>query len=153
MLFRSRQFGSEQDLQFVQFGKDLSIAYSGDPGDKSRTHTGLTMGYGRTTTDFGDRRRGDAGMGYDTGKMKGQMATLGAYHTRYADNGSYLDLVGQLHAVHNKYTDKYGGEGTQKGAGFGLSAEVGRPWQIGESQWLVEPQAQLSYQATRYKGF
>lgn len=148
-----RQFGSEQDLQFVQFGKDLSIAYSGDPGDKSRTHTGLSMGYGRTTTDFGDRRRGDAGMGYDTGKMKGQMATLGAYHTRYADNGSYLDLVGQLHAVHNKYTDKYGGEGTQRGAGFGLSAEVGRPWQIGESQWLIEPQAQLSYQATRYRGF
>ena len=148
-----RQFGAEQDLQFLQFGKDLSIAYSGDPGDKSRTHTGLSMGYGRTTTDFGDRRRGDAGMGYDTGKMKGQMATLGAYHTRYADNGSYLDLVGQLHAVHNKYTDKYGGEGTQKGAGFGLSAEVGRPWQIGESQWLIEPQAQLSYQATRYKGF
>lgn len=148
-----RQFGSEQNLQFVQFGKDLSIAHSGDPGDKSRTHTGLSMGYGRTTTDFNDRRRGDAGMGYDTGKMKGQMATLGAYHTRYADNGSYLDLVGQLHAVHNKYTDKYGGEGTQKGAGFGLSAEVGRPWQIGESQWLIEPQAQLSYQATRYRGF
>ena len=148
-----RQFGAEQDMQFVQFGKDLSIAYSGDPADKSRTHTGLSMGYGRSTTDFGDRRRGDAGMGYDTGKMKGQMATLGAYHTRYADNGSYLDLVGQLHAVHNKYTDKYGGEGAQKGAGFGLSAEVGRPWQIGESQWLIEPQAQLSYQATRYKGF
>lgn len=148
-----RQFGSEQDLQFVQFGKDLSIAYSGDPGDKSRSHTGLSIGYGRTTTDFGDRRRGDAGMGYDTGKMKGQMATLGAYHTRYADNGSYLDLVGQLHAVHNKYTDKYGGEGTRKGAGLVLSAEVGRPWQIGESQWLIEPQAQLSYQATRYKGF
>ena len=148
-----RQFGAEQDLQFVQFGKDLSIAYSGDPGDKSRTHTGLSIGYGRSTTDFGDRRRGDAGMGDDTGKMKGQMATLGAYHTRYADNGSYLDLVGQLHAVHNKYTDKYGGEGTQKGAGLGLSAEVGGPWQIGESQWLVEPQAQLSYQATRYRGF
>ncbi|MGJ7489825.1 autotransporter outer membrane beta-barrel domain-containing protein [Variovorax sp. ZT4R33] len=148
-----RQFGAEQNLQFVQFGKDLSIAYSGDPGDKSRTHTGLSMGYGRTTTDFGDRRRGDAGMGYDTGKMKGQMATLGAYHTRYADNGSYLDLVGQLHAVHNKYTDKYGGEGTQKGAGLGLSVEVGRPWQIGDSQWLIEPQAQLSYQATRYRGF
>jgi outer membrane autotransporter protein len=148
-----RQFGSEQDMQFVQFGKDLSIAYSGDPGDKSRTHTGLSMGYGRTTTEFGDRRREAAGMGDDTGKMKGQMATLGAYHTRYADNGSYLDLVGQLHAVHNKYTDTYGGEGTQKGAGFGLSAEVGRPWQIGDSQWLIEPQAQLSYQATRYKGF
>jgi outer membrane autotransporter protein len=148
-----RQFGSEQDMQYVQFGKDLSIAYSGDPGDKSRTHTGLSMGYGRTTTEFGDRRRDAAGMGDDTGKMKGQMATLGAYHTRYADNGSYLDLVGQLHAVHNKYTDTYGGEGTQKGAGFGLSAEVGRPWQIGDSQWLIEPQAQLSYQATRYKGF
>jgi outer membrane autotransporter protein len=148
-----RQFGFKQEMQFVQVGKDLVINYSGDPGDKSHTHTGISAGYGQTSTNFSDRRRGDAGMGYDTGKMKGQMATLGAYHTRYADNGSYLDLVGQLHVVQNKYTDKYGGEGTQKGTGVGLSAEVGRPWQIGDSQWLIEPQAQLSYQATRYRGF
>ncbi|WP_258503129.1 autotransporter family protein [Variovorax sp. S12S4] len=148
-----RQFGFEQEMQFFQFGKDLAIRYSGDAGDKSRSHTGLSVGYGRTSTNFNDRRRGDAGMGYDTGKMKGQMLTLGAYHTRYADNGSYLDLVGQLHAVQNKYTDKYGGEGTQKGTGGGLSVEVGRPWQIGDSQWLIEPQAQLSYQLTRYRGF
>ncbi|MDQ0571445.1 outer membrane autotransporter protein [Variovorax paradoxus] len=148
-----RQFGFEQEMQYVQLGKELAVRYSGDAADKSRSHTGLTAGYGRTSTHFSDRRRGDAGMGYDTGKMKGQMATLGAYHTRYADNGSYLDLVGQLHAVQNKYTDKYGGEGTQKGTGAGLSVEVGRPWQIGESQWLIEPQAQLSYQATRYRGF
>jgi outer membrane autotransporter protein len=148
-----RQFGFEQELQYFQIGKDLAIRYSGDAGDKSRSHTGISVGYGRTNTNFNDRRRGDAGMGYDTGKMKGQMLTLGAYHTRYADNGSYFDLVGQLHAVQNKYTDKYGGEGTQKGAGGGLSVEVGRPWQIGESQWLIEPQAQLSYQVTRYRGF
>ena len=148
-----RQFGFEQEMQFLQLGKDLAVRYSGDAGDKSRSHTGLSVGYGRTSTNFNDRRRGEAGMGYDTGKMKGQMLTLGAYHTRYADNGSYLDLVGQLHAVQNKYTDKYGGEGTQKGAGGGLSVEVGRPWQIGDSQWLIEPQAQLSYQLTRYRGF
>jgi outer membrane autotransporter protein len=148
-----RQFGFEQELQYFQVGKDLAVRYSGDAADKSRSHTGISAGYGRTSTNFNDRRRGDAGMGYDTGKMKGQMLTLGAYHTRYADNGSYLDLVGQLHAVQNKYTDKYGGEGTQKGAGGGLSVEVGRPWQIGDSQWLIEPQAQLSYQLTRYRGF
>lgn len=148
-----RQFGFEQELQYFQIGKDLAVRYSGDAADKSRSHTGISVGYGRTSTNFNDRRRGDAGMGYDTGKMKGQMLTLGAYHTRYADNGSYLDLVGQLHAVQNKYTDKYGGEGTQKGAGGGLSVEVGRPWQIGDSQWLIEPQAQLSYQLTRYRGF
>ena len=148
-----RQFGFEQEMQFLQLGKDLAVRYSGDAGDKSRSHTGLSVGYGRTSTNFNDRRRGEAGMGYDTGKMKGQMLTLGAYHTRYADNGSYLDLVGQLHAVQNKYTDKYGGEGTQKGTGGGLSVEVGRPWQIGDSQWLIEPQAQLSYQLTRYRGF
>ncbi|WP_165442122.1 autotransporter outer membrane beta-barrel domain-containing protein [Variovorax paradoxus] len=148
-----RQFGFEQEMQYFQLGKDLAVRYSGDAGDKSRSHTGVSAGYGRTSTNFNDRRRGEAGMGYDTGKMKGQMLTLGAYHTRYADNGSYLDLVGQLHAVQNKYTDKYGGEGTQKGTGGGLSVEVGRPWQIGDSQWLIEPQAQLSYQLTRYRGF
>ncbi|MDP9606489.1 UNVERIFIED_ORG: outer membrane autotransporter protein [Variovorax paradoxus] len=148
-----RQFGFEQEMQYFQLGKDLAIRYSGDAGDKSRSHTGISVGYGRTNVNFNDRRRGDAGMGYDTGKMKGEMLTLGAYHTRYADNGSYLDLVGQLHSVRNDYTDRYGGEGKQKGAGLGLSVEVGRPWQIGESQWLIEPQAQLTYQVTRYRGF
>ncbi|MET3463242.1 autotransporter outer membrane beta-barrel domain-containing protein [Variovorax atrisoli] len=148
-----RQFGFEQEMQYFQIGKDLSINYSGDAGDKSRNHTGISVGYGRTNVNFNDRRRGDAGMGYDTGKMKGEMLTLGAYHTRYADNGSYLDFVGQLHSVRNKYTDKYGGEGKQKGTGLGLSVEAGRPWQIGESQWLIEPQAQLTYQVTRYRGF
>jgi outer membrane autotransporter protein len=148
-----RQFGYRQDLQYVQLGKDLSVRYSENAGDRSRTHTGLSAGYGRTGVDFNDRRRGAAGLGEATGQMTGQMATLGAYHTRYADNGSYLDLVGQVHAVRNAYQDKYGGEGTQKGYGGGLSAEVGRPWQIGQSQWLVEPQAQLSYQATRYGQF
>ena len=148
-----RQFGFEQEMQYFQLGKDLAIRYSGDPGDKSRNHTGISVGYGRTNVNFNDRRRGDAGMGYDTGKMKGEMLTLGAYHTRYAGNGSYLDLVGQLHSVRNKYADKYGGEGKQKGTGMGLSVEVGRPWQIGESQWLIEPQAQLTYQVTRYRGF
>lgn len=148
-----RQFGFEQEMQYFQLGKDLAIRYSDDAGDKSRNHTGISVGYGRTNVNFNDRRRGDAGMGYDTGKMKGEMLTLGAYHTRYADNGSYLDLVGQLHSVRNKYTDKYGGEGKQKGTGMGLSVEVGRPWQIGESQWLIEPQAQLTYQVTRYRGF
>ena len=148
-----RQFGFEQEMQYFQIGKDLAINYSGDAGDKSRNHTGISVGYGRTNVNFNDRRRGDAGMGYDTGKMKGEMLTLGAYHTRYADNGSYLDLVGQLHSVRNKYTDKYGSEGKQKGTGLGLSIEVGRPWQIGDSQWLIEPQAQLTYQVTRYRGF
>lgn len=148
-----RQFGFEQEMQYFQIGKDLAVRYGADPADRSRSHTGVSLGYGRNQVDFNDRRRGAAGMGYDTGRMKGEMLTLGAYHTRYADNGSYLDLVGQLHSVRNKYVDRFGGEARQKGSGFGLSVEVGRPWQIGESQWLIEPQAQLSYQLTRYRGF
>ncbi len=31
-------------------------------------------------------------------------------HISYADNGSYLDLVGQLHSVWNHYPDKYGSD-------------------------------------------
>jgi outer membrane autotransporter protein len=147
------QFGFEQNQKYFQVGKDLSIAYSSEAGDKSRTHTGLSAGYGHSSAEFSDRRREAAGMGASTGRMKGEMLTLGAYHTRYADNGSYLDLVGQLHLARNQYTDKYADKASQRGAGLGLSAEVGRPWQIGESQWLVEPQAQLTYQATRYRGF
>ena len=147
------QFGFAQNQKFFQVGKDLMVRYSGEAGDKSRSHTGLSLGYGNAGAEFSDRRREAAGMGAYTGRMKAEMLTLGAYHTRYADNGSYLDLVGQLHLARNQYTDKYADKATQRGAGLGLSAEVGRPWQIGDSQWLIEPQAQLTYQATRYRGF
>jgi outer membrane autotransporter protein len=148
-----RQFGVKQDMFFAQFGKDLAVRYSGVAGDKSRTHTGLSAAYGQVDADFNDRARAAGGLGGDTGKMKGQILTLGAYHTRYADNGSYLDLVGQLHAARNTFRDKYNGEATQKGYGGGLSVEGGRPWQIGASPWLIEPQGQLSWLATRYQGF
>src|SRR5690606_12514337 len=33
------------------------------------------------------------------------------------------------------------------------SVEVGRPWQLGNSNWQIEPQAQLSYQYVHLKGF
>ena len=78
---------------------------------------------------------------------------MSAYHTRYNDQGAYLDLVGQLHQVRNSYRDMYGGAATQRGVGGALSAEVGHPWRLGDSRWSAEPQAQLRYFHTRYSGF
>src|SRR5699024_3371073 len=76
----------------------------------------------------------------------------GAYSTWYRSNGTYFSLLGNLSWLHNKY-DSSSGEVSQDGYGIGLSAEVGRPWRIGDSHWQIEPQAQLTYQYVNLDDF
>lgn len=151
----ARQFNMRQTLGFVQFGGDVYTRYGDGSATPSRAHehAGLTFSLGNSQADFEDRARTAAGRGSRTGELKSQMATLGGYYTRYADNGAYVDVVGQLHSVRNAYKDMYGTSATQRGTGYGLSVEVGRPWALGDSDWSVEPQAQLSYLSTRYRRF
>lgn len=114
----------------------------------------LTYGWG--STDFFDKNRAQNGVVVNdkyTGKADTSMLSLGGYSTWYAKNGTYLDLVGNLSWLHNKYRSRDGLSASQNGYGLGLSAEVGRPWRIGESQWQIEPQAQLSYQRIHLNSF
>ena len=124
--------------------------------DQSRRHTGVMFSYGWGSNNFYDNGR--AVNGYIspdkyTGKSSTDMLSLGGYSTWYANNGTYVDLVGQLSALHNKFSSRDGTGASQNGWGVGLSAEVGRPWRIGDSAWQIEPQAQLSYQTVRLNGF
>lgn len=142
-----KRLGFETDIYLVQFGTDIAVNYNPETG--SRRHTGVMVSYGQSDTDFTDQKRAENGrVAADkyTGKMDTHIVTLGGYSTYYDKNGSYLDLVGQVFYVRNKYEARNGYDAKQNGWGGALSAEVGRPYQIGESNWLIEPQAQLTYQ-------
>ena len=148
------RFAFKSKTGFVQFGTDLDKTVNAQ--DESRRHNGVMLTYGWGSTDFFDKNRAQNGVVVNdkyTGKADTSMLSLGGYSTWYAKNGTYLDLVGNLSWLHNKYRSRDGLSASQNGYGLGLSAEVGRPWRIGESQWQIEPQAQLSYQRIHLNSF
>lgn len=142
-------FDSDISTYGFQIGQDLSVSV--DEATGMRRHTGIMASYGYAKSKFFDQH-GPNQDDEKTGTAKSHLGSLGLYSTTYAKNGTYLDLVGQLNYVRNKYKLEEGdGSVKQNGYGAGLSAEVGRPFQLGESRWLLEPQAQLSYQYLRLK--
>ena len=148
------RFALRSKSGFVQFGVDIDNQVNLQDG--SRRHNGAMLTYGWGSTDYFDRDRVQTGVVVSdkyTGKAETDMLSLGGYSTWYARNGTYLDLVGNLSWLHNKYRSRDGIKASQNGYGLGLSAEVGRPWRIGESQWQIEPQAQLSYQRIHLNSF
>lgn len=152
------RFGYDSDIYGVQFGHDFSIKRNNQGG---HALTGVYGAYTRAKTDFNDRFRAENGIisaDKYTGKGKSDTISLGLSHTRYAINGSYLDLVGQVSYLHNRYTSRRGISVGQDGWGAALSAEVGRPYALSEYKptegvWMIEPQAQLVYQFARLKPF
>lgn len=76
---------------------------------------------------------------------------LGAYGTWTDTNGFYVDNVLQYgyHSVDLKNMsdrETYSPDGNS----FVASVEVGKPWQLWDSNWLIEPQAQLIYQYSEF---
>jgi autotransporter family porin len=144
----------EMDNFVAQLGYDFSVNYNPDNG--SRRHTGFMLGYGQSKIDFFDQYRAEnAQIVADkfTGEGTTDAASVGLYSTYYDKNGSYLDLVGQVSYLQNEYKARDGHNADQDGWGAGLSAEVGRPYKLGNSHWLIEPQAQLSYQFVSLEDF
>lgn len=139
---------SHEGEQYVmQVGHDFSVAFNETDG--SRRHTGLMASYGRSELDFFDKYRAVNNLYVSDKKMgKGttDAATLGGYSTYYTKNGSYLDLVGQVSYLRNRYEARNNHKVSQNGWSAAVSAEVGRPYLINNSQWQIEPQAQLMYQ-------
>lgn len=111
------------NLSGFQFGHDFDVASTENGGKRL---TGIYAGYTHANSKFYDEYRAENGVVLNdkyTGKAKTENFHAGVTHTRYAENGSYLDLVGQLSWVKNKY---YALDSQAKNHGFGvaLSSEV-----------------------------
>ena len=145
------RFNYETDIYGVQAGYDFNIKNSED----GNRYTGLYFANTAASTDFYDRYRAENGIIASdkyTGKVKTKDFSLGLTTTKYYNNGFYLDLVGQLSFINNKYNSRDGVSAKQRGNALAFSVEGGKNYGLG-SNWTIEPQAQLIYQYLNLKDF
>lgn len=117
-----------------------------------RDYWAVTADYSASQADFNDRLRPLAGLDAHTGSLSASSLGVGLVYNRAGTDGSYVDVVAQLSALSNQFTDSYGGGATQRGWRVGVSVEAGVPlarW----GTWQLEPQAQLLYLHSRYNDF
>ena len=151
------RFNFKTEMSGVQIGHDFAVRRNEKGGHNL---TGVYLAYTHADTDFQDRYRAVNGVVSPdkyVGDAKSEAISLGASNTYYAPNGSYLDLVGQVSWLRNRYKARDGVAVSQNGWGAAVSAEVGRPFAFGGSEkaggWQIEPQAQLAYQYVGLKKF
>ena len=148
------RFEYESNLYGVQLGHDFKI----NKDKNGNNHLlGGYISYNRASADFFDRYRAENGRISDdryTGKGKAESISLGITKTKYTENGSYYDLVGQISYLQNKYKSRDDFNVKQRGYGLLFSGEAGKSFGIGKAgTWAIEPQAQLIYQYLNTKSF
>lgn len=148
------RFEYESNLYSVQLGHDFKI----NKDKNGNNHLlGGYIAYNRTSVDFFDRYRAENGrISNDkyTGKGKSESISLGITKTKYTENGSYYDLVGQISYLQNKYKSRDDYDAKQRGYGLLFSGEAGKSFGFGKEKiWAIEPQAQLIYQHLNTKSF
>ena len=143
------RFNYNQHVRAAQVGQDL---YNKTTTNGTDVHSGVMFDYSYSTVDFADRVREDALLDNTTGTMNGTSYGIGGYYTAINGDESYLDVVGMVSKLENKYKDSYGMKSTQDGYRLGLSVEAGK--KLAElGKWKVEGQGQLAYQYTNYDNF
>ncbi|ORF39297.1 autotransporter outer membrane beta-barrel domain-containing protein [Snodgrassella alvi] len=131
----------------LQIGHDFILDENEKTG--TRRHIGGYVAYGHNENDFRDQYRAKNGYIVDdhyTGKGRTDAVSVGGYGTFYGHNGGYVDLVGQVTYLRNKYNARSNESVHQNGWGAALSAETGKSFIVYGNNWFVEPQAQLVYQ-------
>ncbi|MCS2171924.1 autotransporter-associated beta strand repeat-containing protein [Scandinavium sp. TWS1a] len=104
-----------------------------------------------TFMDLDSSVSGNTGMGGGSAYNSTFSSYIGGYATWTDTNGFYVDNVLQYgyHSVDLKSegsSDTYHPNGNTVTA----SVEVGKPWQLGDSNWAIEPQAQLVWQWSNF---
>ena len=135
----------------MQAGYDFSVKTD----ESGKRNTGVYFSNLTASTDFFDKYRAENGMivaDKYTGKVKTRDFSLGVTTTKYYSNGLYLDLVGQVSFIKNKFNSRSDVQAKQNGKAIVLSAETGRTHKITEN-FTLEPQVQLIYQNLKLKDF
>lgn len=145
------QFELESDISMLQVGTDLLRVIN--PQDLSRRQIGVFVNLGASESDTGNRARELAKLAVATGEINSRQIGLGSYLTHYTKNGEYINWVGQINQINSDYTDIYQGRSQQKSYSVGTSLDWGKPQKLGQSKWLIEPQAQAQYHLSSHSGF
>lgn len=135
------RFGYSTNSSFMQLGGDLLHHPLAD-GWNIKAGPLLTLGEQSVSNrDYARRARPE--LSVNTGKTRTKAYGVGGYFTTWHDDGSYLDIVGQLTRYSNHFSSLTATK--QDSYGVALSAEVGKPLALGYGLKL-EPQAQLMAQ-------
>lgn len=157
------RFGFKTNMYGFQVGHDFDVkTKQDDEGKLTRRFTGLYFGALRSHSKFYDEYRAKNGIVIAdklTSHVKTTALNLGVTDTRYNENGTYIDLVGQLSWLNNRYSAVDGTGAKNHGWGAALSVETSRPYALGKDKtnngdsWILEPQAQLIAQYLRLGNF
>lgn len=157
------RFGLKTNMYGFQVGHDFDVkTKQDDEGKLTRRFTGLYFGALRSHSKFYDEYRAKNGVVIAdklTSRVKTTALNLGVTDTRYNENGTYIDWVGQLSWLNNRYSSVDGTGAKNHGWGAALSVETGRPYALGKDKtnngdsWILEPQAQLIAQYLRLSDF
>ena len=157
------RFGLKTNMYGFQVGHDFDVkTKQDDEGKLTRRFTGLYFGALRSHSKFYDEYRAKNGVVIAdklTSRVKTTALNLGVTDTRYNENGTYIDWVGQLSWLNNHYSSIDGTQAKNHGLGAALSVETGRPYALGKDKtnngdsWILEPQAQLIAQYLRLNDF
>ena len=157
------RFGFKTNMYGFQVGHDFDVkTKQDDEGKLTRRFTGLYFGALRSHSKFYDEYRAKNGIVIAdklTSRVKTTALNLGVTDTRYNENGTYIDWVGQLSWLNNRYSSVDGTSAKNHGWGAALSVETGRPYALGKDKtnngdsWILEPQAQLIAQYLRLGDF
>ncbi|MBK5142921.1 autotransporter outer membrane beta-barrel domain-containing protein [Budviciaceae bacterium BWR-B9] len=144
----SGSFSYDTDTWFAQLGADL---YQATNEAQTEITSGIMLTLGQQNTDANDSSRSlNPTLSTQTGTVDTHGYGLGAYYTRMAQDGSYLDLVTQGTYYRNDYSSDHNAK--QDGYGLAFSAETGKPFDTGNN-WSIEPQAQVMYQYLSMNSF
>lgn len=157
------RFGFKTNMYGFQVGHDFDVkTKQDDEGKLTRRFTGLYFGALRSHSKFYDEYRAKNGVVIAdklTSHVKTTALNLGVTDTRYNENGTYIDGVGQVSWLNNRYSSVDGTGAKNHGWGAALSVEIGRPYALGKDKtnngdsWILEPQAQLIAQYLRLSDF
>lgn len=143
------QEGSIRTKHSSAFG---GVVLGGEEVNENK-HTGLYFSYlgnkAKMYTKKGIKPKKEDKYTYD-GIMNTHALSLGLTHTRYSNDGAYIDLVGQFtYNINNIYNPKNTNVGKTTGLGLILSAEGGKPYMLKGGEYIIEPQVQIMYQVNR----
>lgn len=125
-------------LNGVQVGSDLWT--------NAQWKTGLYASLMDNNTSVKGQSGGNNGY---VGDINDHALYLGGYATWTADNGFWVDNVVQ-YGRHSLRVKTHGKTYEPDGNSLAASVEIGKPYQLGESRWQLEPQAQLIWQHSSF---
>ncbi|MGU3521852.1 autotransporter-associated beta strand repeat-containing protein [Enterobacteriaceae bacterium C23F] len=104
-----------------------------------------------TFMDLDSSINGNTGMGGGSAYNSTFSSYIGGYATWTDTDGLYVDNVLQ-YGYHSVDLKSQGSSDTYHpdGSTITASVEVGKPWQLGDSNWAFEPQAQLIWQWSNF---